>query len=166
MEISEREYYELKEQVRQLQNKVDGIKDKPRGDLASAVRELPIDYIASEEAIPVFEYRKRASDTWQVFLRLAKLLHTPSPKFYMDRSHPGYGARPYIRQSGRMLPPKRISGLTEEQLNASVEMLNEMIPIYNKYFKETHSKVLYDPTGKGDYEWRGVVNEEEAFEDE
>lgn len=163
MEISEKEYYELKAQVRQLEEKVNEIKNKPIKDFASVVSELPISHVTIiDHRIPMFDYWKRTGcEAWNIMIRLAKLLHTSSARFYMDEAYDWGGSKePYIRLNDTGDAPRRISEMTEEQINASVQMLNEIIPIYNKYFKQMHRKVLYDPTGKGDYEWRSVIDEE------
>lgn len=82
----------------------------------------------------------------------------------MDTTN-GYSNRPYIRSTDRKNAPRKISDLTPEQVALSVQMLDEMIPIYNRYFKMTHQRVLYDPTGRGDYIPVGVVDEQ-VLEDE
>lgn len=163
MEISEREYFELKEQVRLLQEKVNGIKE-PKKELCNLVSELPIHYIhKSTNEYPDFKYTKDASsDAWKVFIQLAKILHTTSFKFVMDETRPGSRV-PYIRCIGHHEIPKRITAMTNEQIAMSVQMLNEMIPIYNKYFMQTHEYVLYSNTNDGQY--RRIYVEKEIPEE-
>ena len=48
----------------------------------------------------------------------------------------------YMNWFGDTKPPKTIEELTEEQLAASVAMLDEMIEIYNRYYKKIHPSVL------------------------
>lgn len=163
MEISEREYFELKEQVRLLQEKVNGI-NKPRGDLASQVSELPINYISNNvNDYPDFKYFKSVgNDAWRVFIQLAKILHTTSCKFHMEESSVRRG-EPYIRSIGHHVTPKRITEMTDDQIAVSIQMLNELIPIYNKYFMQTHEYVLYSDTNDGQY--RRIYVEKELSEE-
>ena len=153
MEISEREYFELKEQVLQLQNKLDAI-PKPAKYLRDRVAEVPISSVRNVvDDEPIFDYRYMSNDAWTLFVKLSKMIHEPSDRFYMGTSstYPTYG-RPYIRSYKNGKAPAKIAEMTEEQVSISIDMLNELIPIYNKYFRLTHQTVLYDPTGDGKYE--------------
>lgn len=154
MEITEQEYYELKAQVELLKQKVDGVK-KPRADFASLVMEKPISYVRNiEDSLPVFDYKWSASgDEWTLFLRLAKIIHRPNNLFYMDSCTRG----PYIRSIKKGCAPRKFTEMTEEQIELSVQMLNELIPIYNKYYKEIHPAVLYDADGNGLYKNVNVI---------
>lgn len=162
MEISEMEYYQLKMQVQNLQEQVASIKEPKRTNLVSAMNEGVISKVTNiVDGKPVFGYVTSCnSDVWPLMLQMAKSVHDPSDLFYMDRScvYP-HLHRPYIRcifqKSGKV---RKILDLTECQFELSAQMLNEIIPIYNRYFKLTHQRVLYDPTGKGDYQSIGVVD--------
>ena len=153
MEISEKEYLELKEQVRQLQLKVEGVSSPPK-DLRSRVADTPISHVRNvEEGKPVFDYMHSSSDdSWIAFIKLAKLIHKPSDRFYMDKSGFGIGEAPYIRSYRSGEAPRKITEMSEEQIQISIDMLNELIPIYNKYFQKTHETVLYSEKGNGVYE--------------
>lgn len=162
MEISEREYFELKEQVRVLQEKVNGI-EKQRKQLADLITEMPIGCVRNTmEDFPDFKYEENGnSDAWNIFMKLAKLVHTSSWKFNLEQSY----VHPWtkrIRLIGHNETPKRITELTAEQIDISVQMLNEMIPIYNKYFKQMHEYVLYCDTNDGQY--RKIYVEKELEE--
>lgn len=163
MEISEKEYFELKEQVRQLQCKVDGI-NKPPKDLRSRVVETPINEVRNvEEGTPVFDYRHWPGDeAWVVFIKLAKLIHKPSNRFYMDLAYSYGKPEPYIRSYRCGDTPRKITDMSEEQVQISIDMLNEMIPIYNKYFKKTHETVLYSESKDGIYKPVNVFRVEEG----
>ena len=41
--------------------------------------------------------------------------------------------------------------MSEEQIQVSIDMLNELIPIYNKYFQKTHQTVFYSENKDGIY---------------
>lgn len=153
MEISEKEYLELKEQVRQLQLKVEGVSSPPK-DLRSRVADTPISHVRNvEEGKPVFDYMHSSSDdSWIAFIKLAKLIHKPSDRFYMDKSGFGTSEKPYIRSYRSGEAPRKITEMSEEQIQISIDMLNELIPIYNKYFQKTHETVLYSEKGNGVYE--------------
>ena len=146
MEISEREYEELKQQIKILEEKINGV-GKPKTTLADLVKEHPIAFVRnSVENYPDFYYSKHPdSDVWKYFLQIGKMVHAESWKFYMGTA----GCKPYIRSIGNHEYPKKISEMTEEQIAISVQMLNELIPIYNKYFKQTHQSVLYCDNTEG-----------------
>lgn len=166
MEISEKEYYELQRQVRTLQSQVDAMNGpKKVTSLRDLVEEQVISGVKNlEDDRPIFGYSHFNSDAWAQFLALSKMLHEPSPLFYMGRAYSSdqWHIKPYIRWINPKNGPKKIADLTPEQARVSVQMLDELIPIYNRYFKLMHQRVLYDPTGKGEYEPYGVVDEQEV----
>ena len=161
MEISEKEYFELKEQVRILQEKVLGI-DKPQKSLSNLVSELPINFVRnSTNEYPDFIYEKSAqADAWKLLTQIAKLIHSQSWKFYMSTASP-LTSIPYIRTLGNRDAPRRIADMTNEQIEISVSMLNEIIPIYNKYFRMLHQEVLYCDNKEGVYRKIAVEKVEE-----
>lgn len=161
MEISEKEYLELKEQVRQLQLKVEGVSSPPK-DLRSRVSETPITHVRNvKDDTPVFDYLHLSNDdAWIAFVKLAKVIHKPSDKFYMDKAGFGIGERPYIRSYRCGETPRKITEMSEEQIQVSIDMLNELIPIYNKYFQKTHETVLYSENNDGVYKQVNVFRVE------
>lgn len=160
MEIDEKEYYELQMQVRCLQSQVGSMKMPKQTTMKDLVNEQVISRVWNlAEDKPIFGYRYFNSDAWTQMLALAKMIHEPSSSFYMDRTISGCFSRPYIRSIFPKNRPRKISDLTPEELNVSVQMLNEIIPIYNKYFKRMHQRVIYDRTGKGDYVSVGVLDD-------
>lgn len=166
MEISEREYYELKDQIRQLQYKVEGTSSPPK-DLRSRVADTPISHVRNvKEDAPIFDYMHASSDdAWIAFVKLAKMIHKPSDKFYMGTAV-AYGsirnAEPYIRSYRNGEAPRKITEMSEEQVQISVDMLNELIPIYNKYFQKIHETVLYSENNDGIYKSVNVFRVEEG----
>ena len=166
MEISEKEYYELQFQVRALQSQVNAMSDPKRiTNLASMVREPVIDRVRCiTRDKPVFGYSSSMScDTWTLLLQMAKNIHEPSALFRKEmRISWGEYQHPYINMIFNQKKPRRITDLTPEQIRVSVQMLDEIIPIYNRYFKDMHQRVMYDPTGKGEYESYGVIDEQVA----
>lgn len=167
MEVSEKEYYELQMQVRTLKHQVDAMSSPRRTALKDLVKEQVISHVWNlADDKPIFEYRRFNSDAWTQMLALAKMIHDPSSLFYMDRTINGYASKPYIRSIFPKNRPRKISDLTPEELNVSVQMLNEIIPIYNKYFKLMHQRVIYDPTGKGDYRSIGVLDDDTEVNDD
>lgn len=167
MEISEKEYYELKMQINNLQSTVNELQNPTRK--ITTIKDMLYEQVISgvhnlEEAKPLFGYRYNVNcDAWTMaLLPLAKMLHDPSPLFYMDSAAAdfrGYTKKPYIRMNLKNRV-RKITDLTLEQIELSVQMMNEIVPIYNRYFKMTHQRVLYDPTGRGDYESVGVLDED------
>lgn len=165
MEISEKEYLELKEQVRQLQLKVEGVSSPPK-DFRSRVLETPISSVRNvKDGEPIFDYIRSASDdAWIAFVKLAKVIHNPSDKFYMDKARYGAYEKPYIRSYRCGDSPRKITEMSEEQIQTSINMLNELIPIYNKYFRKTHETVLYSENNDGIYRRVNVFQLEEDGE--
>lgn len=164
MEISEKEYYELMSQVKVLKNQVESMQSPRRTTLLDMMNEQVISHVRNiSDTKPIFGYCCNSSEAWTVMMQLAKMVHKPSDLFYMDQccAYDRYHMRPYIRSTSIKNSPRKIADLNAEQVNVSVQMLNEIIPIYNKYFKMMHKKVMYDPTGKGDYEPIGVMDQDE-----
>lgn len=157
MEISITEYNALMFQISTLQKTVDALQKLPPKNIKNMLKEQVIDRVTNlDDSRPIFGYGEGQAEAWNYFLQIAKVIHTPSKLFYLGTA---CGDRPYIRCESTRNSPKRIKELTAEQVAMSVQMLNEITPIYNRYFKLLHSKVMYDPTGKGDYELIGVLDE-------
>ncbi len=160
MQISVEEYNALMFRISTLQKAVDVLQKCPPKNIKNMLKEQVISRVANlDDSRPIFGYREGQPEAWNYFLQIAKVIHTPSKLFCLGTTCCGYGERPYIRSEYAKYSPKRIKDLTAEQVAISVEMLDEIIPIYNRYFKRLHSKVMYDPTGKGDYELIGVLDE-------
>nr|WP_288828471.1 hypothetical protein [uncultured Clostridium sp.] len=170
MEISNEEYYALKAQVSILQNQVNSMQaPKKITKLRDMLKEQVISHVTNlDNAKPIFGYSDFSGDAWnQAFLPLAKMIHEPSKLFYMGTAcNDPYRPRPYIRSLDKRERLKKVSDFTTEQLEVSVQMLDELIPIYNRYFKMLHQKVMFDPTGRGDYEPIGVLDEDILKEEE
>lgn len=167
MEISEREYYQLREQVQTLQGKVESMSASKRTNLLGAMNEAVISSVQNITAgKPIFGYsRFNNNDVWPLLLQMAKAIHEPSNVFYMSTACPNGYPHPYIRSTAGARKPRKLTDLSESQFDLSAQMLNEMIPIYNRYFKFTHQRVLYDATGRGDYQSIGVVDDSMELED-
>lgn len=148
MEISEKEYMDLLLQIEILKQKTQEI--KPKKHIADLINEKPISYVMkTQDEYPDFHYSQNVStDVWKHFFFIAKMIHSKSYKFQKDISC--YG-RPYIRCIGTHEYPKKVTDMTEEEIRISVQMLDELIPIYNKYFKLTHPYVLYSDNKEGIY---------------
>lgn len=151
MEISEIEYLEMKNQIEQLRAKVDALGGNK--SIREMVETLPYEYVKNtEDDAPIFSPVDNQGDAWAIFLKLAKLLHTQDYKFYMSCT-PNYGeSKPYIRSMGNHVVPARISQLDSGQVALSVQMLNELIPVYNKFFSKAHDAVLYKPNSASEFQ--------------
>lgn len=138
------EIEELKRQAEEINRRIKEL-SAPK-QIAPYVVERPLSHPRNlEDGRPVFGYSKWVDqNVWNAFIALAKSVHTKSPQFYMDSTHPSIGGRPYIR-STRGETPRTINQLSMEQIKVSAEMLNEMIAIYNRYFVMLHEQVVYDP---------------------
>lgn len=160
MEISEIEYLEMKNQIDQLKAKVDSLGGVR--NIREMIECLPHEFIKNiEDDVPIFAPCDGSGDTWLLFTKLAKILHTQDWSFYMDTAGEQFYKRPYIRTIGKRPAPTKISQMESEQVALSVEMLNEMIPIYNKYFRRAHEFVLYKPNVLSDFQSVKVTYKED-----
>lgn len=157
MEISEKEYNELKLQIASLQNTVNDLQNPPKRNIKTMLKEQVIDGVHNmNDEKPVFGYSRFDSEVWKYLLEIGKAVHKPSRTFYMGTA---LHNRPYIRCDDiKKGIPQKVKDLSQEQMEISVRMLDEIVPIYNRYYKMLHQKVMYDPTGKGDYELIGVLD--------
>lgn len=154
MELTEKQFYELI--GRMVAHGV--IKEEPKKYLIKSMKKLPYEWVRNSSGEhPIFEPDTFVGDSWKSFLNLAKLLHKQSPKFHMSETL--YG-KPYIRYDKQPYAPKTVTDLTLEQQLLSIEMLNEMIPIWNKYFAKAHPTVWYDAKGNGDFQKVKVLYED------
>ena len=84
MEISEREYLELKRRVEELE-KMQAISPvSVRKGWAYAVNEMPLEKLSlkdSRSEIPEAEYNSISYDVWNYFVKLAKQIHSKCPKY-------------------------------------------------------------------------------------
>lgn len=140
MEISREEYLELKRRIEELEKKQVASRAGMSKGWAYAVNELPIEKVHIKNwknPHAEAEYRGSGSlDAWMIFVKLAKQIHARTPKYRWkyDRCLRDWF---WIGNDG-IEAPKNYRDLTDEQKLISLEMLNELIPIYNKYFKELH----------------------------
>ena len=137
MEISYKEYRDLKRRIEELEREQAKVKVLPMKRWAYQVNELPIETIRQSGnicSVPFFRYSQEARETWEVFLKLAKHVHkivTP----YEESPIQGW-----TRKTSDTFP-RKCEDLTYEERKLSIEMLNELIPIYNKYFKLAHPEI-------------------------
>lgn len=140
--IGQEEYGRLLEKIRTLETKLNTCAPV---SIACNMKELPLQTPTNlYEDRPVFGFSNSTnSNAWLCFVRLAKLIHEKTDCHYMDRT---YSGSPYIRTEtikscDRI--PRKIEMLSQEEYQDSVDMLNEMVPIFNEYFKKNHQYVPY-----------------------
>lgn len=132
MEISEREYLELKRRVEMLESKQKAA-PSDRG-WAFSVKVMPHDIVRAvnscDKNLEVY-CDTACSDAWKAFSDLAKYIHRRPTTFVWEfnRYHRYFSWNQELYHA-----PKRYHQLTEEQKLLSLDMLNELIPIYNKYY--------------------------------
>lgn len=137
LEISYEEYRDLKRRIEELEREQAKTKVLPMKRWAYQVNELPIDTIRLSEnigSIPFFRYSQEARETWEVFVKLAKHVHTRVTPYEESTIHS------WTRKTCDKIP-RKCEDLTYEEQKLSIEMLNELIPIYNKYFKLAHPEI-------------------------
>lgn len=147
-EVNYEEYLALERRVEELEKRQTEA-TRLAFSWAYAVTELPIRgmYLKDDanQTKPLPVYRRGSTDAWQAFTKLAKLIHGTA-EFHLSHSKV-YDTYRWYRTTTDA--PKNQADLTYEQKVLSLEMLNELIPIYNKYYKKANPyvKLSYDPTG-------------------
>ena len=160
IEIDKSEYLAMKNKLLALEEKINKIENATYriNSLKQMVNESPIESVMNaHDQVPIFKYSTLGNDTWNCFLTLGKLLHRENYKFYMDTCGSGPYRRPYIRSNGKETIPM-VKNLDDNQKRISAEMLNELIPIYNKYYKMMHEQVLYRECGSDEFAYVDVLN--------
>ena len=138
MEISREEYEALNKRIEELEKERALSKLLTYKCWAYAVNELPIENIrmanSNKPDIQLYYYAA-ARDTWNLFTKIAKRIHAPQWEFNAEtQTYNGF----YWRSCGQRNAPTRYQDLSETQKQLSLEMLNELIPIYNKYYRMAH----------------------------
>lgn len=139
MEITKEEYLSLMKRIDELERERSVNKMLTYKCWAYAVNELPIESIrivSDHSPEPVLRYDSCARDAWGLFTKLAKEIHKSTYTYKAEII--SWSKELYWRGCGRSSAPTRYGDLTDTQKQLSLEMLNELIPIYNKYFKIAH----------------------------
>ena len=143
----------LRSEVDRLQKMVSSLEAKaqmvPHFGLAAITTETPIqDYrntnnpSTMEEVVFAYRYDKSASAAWRPFTMLAKELCKCDSTFYMSTIHPGSRV-PCVRDDGFGVVPKRFENIPFEKLVLAGQMIDEMIRIWNRYYKMIHKTAKY-----------------------
>lgn len=138
--IGQEEYGRLLEKIRTLETKLNTCAPV---SIACNVRELPLRTPTNlYEDRPVFGFSNLTNENaWTCFVRLAKLVHEKPRLYYMKKN--SYGNSYITSDTQKDSIPRKIEMLSQEEYRDSVDMLNEMVPIFNKYFKKNHQYVPY-----------------------
>ncbi|MBR5584467.1 MAG: hypothetical protein IKT73_00835 [Anaerotignum sp.] len=151
VEVDYAEYIALKKRVEELERKQ--VKDVPLASgWAYAVTELPIHHLGIDKFCsvkhPVVTYKRGAYDAWKLFTSLAKQIHAVDT-LHFTSCNSRYNGEQYRWRIEYHSAPRSHTALTYEQKLLSLEMLNELVPIYNKYYKLAHPEAdFFDVTGK------------------
>jgi hypothetical protein len=144
------EYNQAVSKIKELQKKVARYEKDERPKSLSDVGVKPPIYMISilDDKVSkiedgVFEYVSTGkSEEWRTFEKLAKLLHRPTPIYFMDETYHGSGV-PMIRGENDIVRYRKYDQLTPQQMKLSAEMVNKMIEIWNEYFKKANPIVEY-----------------------
>lgn len=164
IEIEVSEYIDMLKEITSLKKQLED-KEKlfPTAKTVNGMlREKPYENVWNTDSdVAIFAPRVNgcSGEAHKAFVRLAKLLHRCNEKFYMSETYKGSGI-PHIRDIGNTKIPT-FNEMSYEQHLLSAEMLNEMIPIWNKYFAKVHETVWYDAKGNGDFQKVNVLYEED-----
>lgn len=155
-EVSYEEYLTLKRRVEELEAK----QEKQEKEIplaigwAYAVRELPIYGVGLTKGCtfkkPVCYYKTGTGtgSAWTLFTGLAKQIHAEDT-FRATNCTRNIDIGLYSWDKRSHTAPRVFNHLTYEQKLLSLQMLNELIPIYNKYYKLAHPYAgFFDVTGK------------------
>lgn len=153
--MTREEYDQAVSKIKELQQKVTQYeKSEMPKSLSDAGVKPPIYMISvlddgvSKIEDGIFEYVSTGNaEEWRVFEKLAKLLHRPTPIFYMSETYRGSGV-PMIRSENNIVRYRKYDQLTPQQIKLSAEMVGKMIEIWNEYFKKANPIVkCKDSTG-------------------
>lgn len=148
--MTREEYDKAVSKIKELQQKVVQYeKNEAPKSLSDAGVKPPIYMISvlddevSKIEDGIFEYVSTGkTEEWRVFEKLGKLLHRPTPIFYMSETCHGSGV-PMIRNENNDVRYRKYDQLTPQQIKISAEMVNKMIGIWNEYFKKANPIVKY-----------------------
>ena len=144
MEISEREYLELKRRIEELENRWTTSTPLNKG-WAGAVDKMPREGIrmacfSDKTNPPIANYINYSNDTWNLFVKLGKAIHE-TPRIYEWRRSHFYKDWRWELVSGGVRP-KNFCDLSMDQREVSLNMLNELIAVYNKYFDMVQKGII------------------------
>lgn len=152
MSITREEYAELVNKIDALQASLLEVKE-PCVHIGSMIIEKPIGDIcpiSSENNVydPNFKFSSSVhGEPWNTFRELAKRLHSNYSDFYIHE-YEGYLGKNRGIRSRKRTKLLQAAEMTNEQKEIAADMLNEMIPIWNKYFKMVNSHVQYEPNSQ------------------
>lgn len=147
MEIPQEDYNRLKEEIELLRQKVESYEntDISKVSIRNTIKDKPITDVWANERKGIFEYNRRSTGVWELFIKIAKELCLDLPKF-IERKHSNYCFAErkynYFDTVSDKKQHKLLTNLTDEEFTLASEMLNEMSAIYNKYYKKLHPTVL------------------------
>lgn len=149
MYISESEYLELQRQIRVLSQRME-LMSRPRNFSEVCVK--PYGYVrCTDTENLIFQPDQNTHDeAWRLMCQLGKCLHKDVSKF--RRSRCSYGGKPYVGKDNSPRTPRVLSEMTDDQMILSTKMMNELIAIYNKYYQQANTHVLYADGFNCEYE--------------
>lgn len=145
MEIPYEEYIQLKNRVSELEEQLKCSTGNRILNFSSLVDVMPISSIRliddhdSSQGVKYSDFIN-GNGAWDCFVKLAKLIHLKDPSYIAERRN--WNKDLYYRSYDYKNQPKRICDLTPEQVRVSINMMNELIAVYNRYFTELHKGVL------------------------
>ena len=150
MEVNYEEYQALKRRVEELERAQTARETPMAAGWSYVVTEQPINSVALVDRCSMDEpsvcYQRGTRDAWKLLTGLAKMLHRKDT-FHFRRYHCANGNHYWERKMHDA--PRTYAALTYEEKLLSLEMLNELVPIFNKYYKIAHPEAsFYDSTGK------------------
>lgn len=141
------EYKKFMDKINKLENLKKGhnlSKKRP----ASCVNDLPYSMpqpLNWSENNPEFVFKHETGyynfKAWDLLLKLSKMIHEKNGLFYSYQKHNSlsYGINESIRPNKSL----NFDNLSDEEFQISIDMLNDMVEVFNKYFKKTHRYIKY-----------------------
>lgn len=146
MEIQEQELQKLEQQVKELQEQINKIKIPNKRNIIGKLKEKPISHIMTCEDGKTIDYKSTSSATaWKCIMEMLKevlksdyefeeCIHKISPSC----SYRSFRVTDYNPDKEKVV----LENLEREVYQEIVNMADELVSVYNKYFKMFHQFAL------------------------
>lgn len=136
MYIPDEEYLELKRQIESLSRRLE-VSCRPRN--FAEVVEKPYGYVrcVDDKKLIFMPDRTSHDDAWKYICWLGKCIHKEVSKFHR------YKGSSCVIKDNSPRTPRLITEMTDEQMILSANMMNEIVAVYNKYYKMANTHVMY-----------------------
>lgn len=145
MEIKEQELQKLEQQVKELQEQINKIKIPNKRNIIDKLKEKPISHIMTSDNDETIVYKSSSCATaWKCIMNMLKEVLQSDYEF----EEKCYFSPTYSYKSigtTRFNPDKEkivLENLEREVYHEIINMADELVSVYNKYYKMFHSSAL------------------------